>query len=132
MSMTDPVADFLTRLRNGQLARKKQVVSPSSKLKEAIAAVLKDEGYIADYNVTAVAGNKKVLTVALKYFQGKPVIERIERISKPALRIYKGKDELPKVIGGLGIAIISTPAGVVSDRKARAAGQGGEVLCIVS
>lgn len=132
MSMTDPVADFLTRLRNGQMARKKQVVAPSSKLKEAIAAVLKDEGYIADYNVNSQPGNKKVLTVALKYFQGKPVIERIERVSKPALRIYKGKDELPKVIGGLGIAIISTPSGVVSDRKARAAGQGGEVLCIVS
>jgi small subunit ribosomal protein S8 len=132
MSMTDPVADFLTRLRNGQLARKKQVIAPSSKLKEAIAAVLKDEGYIADYHVNSQPGNKKVLTVALKYFQGKPVIERIERVSKPALRIYKGKDELPKVIGGLGIAIISTPAGVVSDRKARAAGQGGEVLCIVS
>jgi len=131
MSMTDPIADFLTRIRNGQTARKKQVSSPSSKVKESIAAVLKDEGYIADFAVAA-EGNKKTITVALKYFQGKPVIERIERISKPALRVYKGKDELPKVLGGLGVAIISPPSGVVSDRKARAAGQGGEVICIVA
>lgn len=131
MSMTDPIADFLTRIRNGQTAHKKVVSSPSSKVKEAIAAVLKDEGYIADFQVAA-EGNKKTITLALKYFQGKPVIERIERISKPALRVYKGKDELPKVLGGLGVAIISTPSGVVSDRKARAAGQGGEVICIVS
>lgn len=131
MSMTDPIADFLTRIRNGQTARKKQISSPSSKAKEAIAAVLKDEGYIADFTVVA-EGNKKTITVALKYFQGKPVIERIERISKPALRVYKGKGELPKVLGGLGVAIISTPSGVVSDRKARAAGQGGEVICIVA
>jgi small subunit ribosomal protein S8 len=131
MSMTDPIADFLTRIRNGQAAHKKQVSSPSSKVKEAIAAVLKDEGYIADFQVAA-EGNKKTITVALKYFQGKPVIERIERVSKPALRVYKAKDELPKVLGGLGVAIISTPSGVVSDRKARAAGQGGEVICIVA
>lgn len=131
MSMTDPIADFLTRIRNGQQARKKQVVSPSSKIKEAIAAVLKDEGYIADYSVIA-DGAKKTLTLTLKYFEGKPVIERLERVSKPALRVYKGKDELPKVLGGLGVAIVSTPSGVVSDRKARAAGQGGEVLCIVA
>lgn len=131
MSMTDPIADFLTRIRNGQAARKKLVSSPSSKVKESIAAVLKDEGYIADYSVAA-DGNKKTLTVTLKYFEGKPVIERIERISKPALRVYKGKDELPKVLGGLGVAIVSTPSGVVSDRKARAAGQGGEVICIVA
>ncbi|SFF60120.1 SSU ribosomal protein S8P [Fontimonas thermophila] len=131
MSMTDPIADFLTRIRNGQQARKKQVVCPSSKIKEAIAAVLKDEGYIADYSVTA-DGPKKTITVTLKYFQGKPVIERLERVSRPALRVYKGKDELPKVLGGLGVAIVSTPSGVVSDRKARAAGQGGEVLCIVA
>lgn len=131
MSMTDPIADFLTRIRNGQTAHKKQVSSPSSKVKEAIAAVLKDEGYIADFSVVA-EGSKKTMTVALKYFQGKPVIERIERISKPALRVYKSKDELPKVLGGLGVAIISTPSGVVSDRKARAAGQGGEVICIVA
>ena len=131
MSMTDPIADFLTRIRNGQQARKKQVVSPSSKIKEAIAAVLKDEGYIADYSVIA-DGAKKTLTLTLKYFEGKPVIERLERVSKPALRVYKGKDELPKVLGGLGVAIVSTPSGVVSDRKARAAGHGGEVLCIVA
>ncbi len=132
MSMHDPIADFLTRIRNGQMARKKQVVSPSSKVKEAIAKVLKDEGYIADFNVVAVEGNKKVITVALKYFEGKPVIERLQRVSRPALRIYKNKDELPKVLGGLGVAIISTPSGVVSDRAARAAGHGGEVLCIVA
>jgi small subunit ribosomal protein S8 len=131
MSMTDPIADFLTRIRNAQAARKKQVASPSSKVKEAIAAVLKDEGYISDFHVVT-DGPKKTITLALKYFQGKPVIERIERISKPALRVYKGKDELPKVLGGLGVAIVSTPGGVVSDRKARAAGVGGEVLCIVS
>lgn len=131
MSMTDPIADFLTRIRNGQAARKKQVASPSSKIKEAIAAVLKDEGYIADYLVTA-EGAKKTITLSLKYFQGKPVIERLERVSKPALRVYKGKDELPKVLGGLGVAIVSTPKGVVSDRKARDAGLGGEVLCYVA
>lgn len=131
MSMNDPIADFLTRIRNGQSARKKQVVSPSSKVKEAIAAVLKEEGYIADFVVTA-DGAKKTITVSLKYFEGKPVIERIDRVSKPALRVYKGKGELPKVLGGLGVAIISTPSGVVSDRQARATGQGGEVLCIVA
>lgn len=131
MSMNDPIADFLTRIRNGQSARKKQVVSPSSKVKEAIAAVLKEEGYIADFVVTA-DGAKKTITVSLKYFEGKPVIERIDRVSKPALRVYKGKGELPKVLGGLGVAIISTPSGVVSDRQARASGQGGEVLCIVA
>ena len=131
MSNTDPISDFLTRIRNGQQARQKQIVSPSSKVKEAIAAVLKDEGYISDFGVTA-EGAKKTITLALKYFQGKPVIERIERVSKPALRVYKGKGELPKVLGGLGVAIVSTPSGVVSDRKARAAGQGGEVICIVA
>lgn len=132
MSMHDPIADFLTRIRNGQMARQKKVVSPSSKAKEAIARVLKDEGYIADFNVVAVENNKKVMTVTLKYFQGKPVIERIQRVSRPALRIYKSKDELPKVLGGLGVAIISTSQGVVSDRQARASGQGGEILCIVA
>lgn len=131
MSTTDPIGDFLTRIRNGQQAGQKQVSSPSSKVKEAIASVLKDEGYIADFAVAA-NGPKKTITVALKYYQGRPVIERIERISKPALRVYKGKDELPKVLGGLGVAILSTPSGVVSDRKARAAGQGGEVICIVA
>ncbi|TXH02976.1 MAG: 30S ribosomal protein S8 [Nevskiaceae bacterium] len=131
MSMHDPISDFLTRIRNGQQAGKKQIASPSSSVKEAIAAVLKDEGYIAEYSVVA-EGNKKTIVLTLKYFEGKPVIERLERISKPSLRVYKGKDELPKVLGGLGIAIVSTPKGVVSDRKARAAGQGGEVLCIVA
>lgn len=131
MSMTDPIADFLTRIRNGQHARKKQVAVPSSKVKEAIAAVLKEEGYISDFSILA-DGAKKTLTLTLKYFQGKPVIERIERISRPSLRVYKGKDELPKVLGGLGVAIVSTPSGVVSDRKARAAGQGGEVICVVA
>ena len=131
MSMHDPISDFLTRIRNGQQAGKKQIVSPSSSVKEAIAAVLKDEGYIADFSVVAEA-NKKIIALTLKYFEGKPVIERLERISKPSLRVYKGKDELPKILGGLGIAIISTPAGVVSDKKARAAGTGGEVICIVA
>lgn len=131
MSMTDPIADFLTRLRNGQMARRKQVRLPSSKIKEAIAAVLKEEGYIEDFSVTA-EGAKKTLAVTLKYFQGKPVIERIERVSRPSLRVYRGSDELPKVLGGLGVAIVSTPKGVVSDRAARAAGMGGEVLCVVA
>lgn len=131
MSMTDPIADFLTRIRNGQSARKKTIKSPSSKAKEAIANVLQDEGYILGYDVAA-EGNKKTITVALKYFEGKPVIEKIERISTPSLRVYKGKDELPKVLGGLGVAIVSTASGMVSDKKARATGQGGEVVCIVS
>lgn len=131
MSMTDPISDFLTHLRNGQTAHKKTIVSPSSTKKEAIAAVLKEEGYIADYSVSS-QGAKKLITIALKYFQGKPVIERIERISKPSLRVYKGKGDVPKILGGLGIAIISTSQGVVSDRKARATGQGGEVLCVVA
>lgn len=131
MSMTDPISDFLTRIRNGQAARKKQVVSPSSKVKEAIAAVLKNEGYIADFSVST-EGVKKTITLTLKYFGGKPVIESLERVSRPALRVYRGKDELPKVQGGLGVAIVSTPSGVVSDRQARAAGQGGEILCIVA
>lgn len=132
MSMTDPIADFLTRLRNGQSARKKTVLCPSSKVKEAIARVLQDEGYIAGFEVTSEAGNKKVMSVMLKYFDGKPVIERIDRVSTPSLRVFKAKDELPTVLGGLGVAIVSTSAGVVSDRQARAAGHGGEVLCVVS
>jgi small subunit ribosomal protein S8 len=131
MSINDPIGDFLTRIRNGQQARKKQIVSPSSKQREAVAAVLKQEGYIGEYSVKA-EGNKKFITVALKYFEGRPVIDRIDRISKPSLRIYTGKDELPKVLGGLGIAIISTPSGVVSDRQARAAGHGGEIICLVA
>ncbi len=131
MSINDPIGDFLTRIRNGQRARKKFILSPSSTARVAVAAVLKDEGYIADYTVTA-DGNKKTMSVALKYFAGKPVIERIDRVSTPSLRVYKGKDELPKVLGGLGVAIISTPKGVVSDRRARADGQGGEIICLVA
>lgn len=132
MSMTDPVGDFLTRIRNGQQARKKQITAPASKLKSAIAQVLKDEGYIAGFETVDSGAGKKTLALTLKYFDNKPVIERIDRVSKPSLRVYKAKDELPTVLGGLGIAIISTPNGVVTDKAARAAGQGGEVLCIVA
>ncbi|MEE8428664.1 MAG: 30S ribosomal protein S8 [Gammaproteobacteria bacterium] len=131
MTMTDPISDLLTRVRNGQMVGKVQVAMPSSKVKQSIAKVLKDEGYIADFEVRDV-DNKPELVITLKYYEGKPVIDRIERISRPGLRIYKGKDELPKVLGGLGIAIISTSQGVMSDRAARAAGHGGEVLCVVS
>lgn len=131
MSMTDPVADFLTRIRNGQSARKKTIKTPSSKLKVAIANVLQDEGFILGFDVSA-DGSKKTMTVALKYYDGKPVIETIKRISTPSLRVYKSKDELPTVLGGLGVAIISTASGVVTDKQARASGQGGEVICIVS
>jgi small subunit ribosomal protein S8 len=131
MSMTDPVADMLTRIRNGQRANKTEVRMPSSKLKESIARVLKEEGYIADYSIDA-QGAKPELSLKLKYFQGKPVIDNIRRVSRPGLRVYRAKDELPRVIGGLGIAIVSTSKGVMSDRAARAMGQGGEVLCIVS
>jgi small subunit ribosomal protein S8 len=129
--MTDPIADFLTRIRNGQSANKVEVVMPSSTLKCAIAAVLKDEGYINDFS-TADEGGKPVLTVSLKYYDGKPVIEKLQRASRPGLRLYKGKDDIPSIQNGLGIAIVSTSRGVMSDRQARAAGQGGEVLCIVS
>jgi small subunit ribosomal protein S8 len=131
MSMTDPIADMLTRIRNGHAAEKTRVTMPSSKLKVSIAQVLKDEGYITDYRVADTEG-KSDLVVELKYFDGKPVIERLQRISKPGLRIYKSKDDLPSVMGGLGVAIISTSRGIMSDRAARAAGQGGEVLCIVA
>jgi len=131
MSMTDPIADFLTRIRNGQAAGKAEVSIGSSGLKVAIARVLKDEGYIEDYAVRQ-EGKKATLVVALKYFQGRPVIERLERFSRPGLRRYSGKGDLPKVLGGLGIAIVSTPRGVMTDREARRAGQGGEVLCVVA
>lgn len=131
MSMTDPIADMLTRIRNGQTAEKQQVSMPSSKIKVAIARVLKDEGYIEDYSV-AEADSKAFLTVKLKYFQGRPVIERVERVSKPGLRVYRGKTEIPTVVGGLGIAIVSTSGGVMTDRAARESGQGGEVLCTVA
>jgi len=131
MSMTDPVADMLTRIRNGQMAEKLAVSMPSSKLKKAIAQVLKDEGYIESYAVRNDT-EKPMLDIELKYYTGKPVIERIERISRPGLRIYRGMQDLPKVMNGLGIAIISTPRGVMTDRKARSINVGGEVLCIVA
>ncbi len=130
MSMQDPIADMLTRIRNGQSAQKKSVTMPTSKLKKAIAQVLKDEGYIKDFDVSDEA--KSQLTVELKYHNGQPVIEELKRVSRPGLRIYRGTDELPKVIGGLGVAIISTSKGVMSDRAARKIGHGGEVLCLVS
>lgn len=131
MGMTDPISDMLTRIRNGQKARKVSVAMPASQAKEAVAKVLKDEGYITDF-ATEGEGAAKTLTIELKYFEGKPVIERLERSSRPGLRIYRGKEKLPKVLGGLGIAIVSTSAGVMSDRKAREKGIGGEVLCVVS
>jgi small subunit ribosomal protein S8 len=131
MSMTDPVADMLTRIRNAQSAAKAEVQMPSSKLKVAIGKVLKDEGYIEDYSVVE-SGSKASLTIALKYYQGKPVIEQIRRISKPGLRIYRAKDDLPSVLGGLGVAIVSTSKGVMTDRTAKANGLGGEVLCTVA
>lgn len=131
MSMTDPIADMLTRIRNGMSANKTEVLMPSSKLKIAVAEVLKDEGYISDLSTQDIDG-KPVLTVVLKYYEGKPVIDMIKRVSSPGLRVYKGKDELPKILNGLGIAIISTSAGVMTDRAARKTGHGGEVLCYVS
>ncbi len=131
MSMTDPISDMLTRIRNGQKARKVSVSMPASNVKVAVAGVLKDEGYITDFE-TSGEGATKSLIVELKYFEGTPVIEKVQRVSKPGLRIYRGKDELPKVLGGLGIAIVSTSAGVMSDRQAREQGIGGEVICVVS
>jgi small subunit ribosomal protein S8 len=129
--MTDPIADMLTRIRNGQTAKKAQVSMPASSKKQAIAEVLKAQGYISDFTVEDVDG-KPVLSITLKYYDGKPVIERLDRVSRPGLRIYKGKDDLPSVQGGLGVAIVSTSKGVMSDRAARVAGEGGEVLCYVS
>jgi len=130
MSMTDPIADMLTRIRNAQMVEKATVEMPSSKVKVAIARVLEDEGYIDGFRVTEEA--KPVLEIALRYHGGRPVIEKIERVSKPGLRIYRGKDDIPRVMNGLGIAIVSTSRGVMTDRKARASGVGGEVLCIVA
>ena len=132
MSMSDPIADMLTRIRNGQRINAESVVMPSSTTKVAIAKVLKDEGYISDYSVAEEPGNKSNLTVELKYFEGEPVIDTIKRVSRPGLRIYKRKDELPKVLGGLGIAIVSTSKGVMTDRAARDQGCGGEVICYIS
>lgn len=131
MSMTDPIADMLTRIRNAQKARKESVRMPASKLKQAIARVLEDEGYVSGHSLDG-EGASAELVIELKYFDGAPVIERIRRSSRPGLRIYRGADDLPRVLGGLGIAIVSTSAGVMSDREAREKGIGGEVLCIVS
>jgi len=131
MSMSDPIADMLTRIRNAQLVEKASVSMPSSKLKVAIAQVLQDEGYIENFKVSS-EGGKSQLEIALKYYAGRPVIERIERVSRPGLRIYKGRHDLPNVMNGLGVAIVTTPKGVMTDRKARAAGIGGEVLCYVA
>ena len=131
MAMSDPVADMLTRIRNAQQAEKASVSMPSSKLKVAIAKVLKDEGYVENA-VVAVVDGKAVLSIELKYYAGRPVIERIERVSKPGLRVYKASQDIPRVMNGLGVAIVSTPKGVMTDRKARAANVGGEVLCLVA
>ena len=131
MSMTDPISDMLTRIRNAQASGKTTVSMPASKLKSAIAQVLKEEGYVDDFVVHPNEG-KPVMEVNLKYYAGSPVIEKIERVSRPGLRIYKGAQEIPKVMNGLGVAIVSTSRGVMTDRKARASGVGGEVLCIVA
>ena len=131
MSMSDPIADMLTRIRNAQGVEKTVVSMPSSKLKVAIAQVLKDEGYIDDFAIKSDAG-KTELEIALKYYAGRPVIEKIERVSRPGLRVYKGRHDIPNVMNGLGVAIVTTPKGVMTDRKARATGVGGEVLCIVA
>lgn len=131
MSMSDPIADMLTRIRNAQRVEKASVTMPSSKLKVAIAQVLKDEGYIDDFAVRS-EGGKSQLDVTLKYYAGRPVIERIERVSRPGLRVYKGRHDIPQVMNGLGVAIVTTPRGVMTDRKARASGVGGEVLCYVA
>jgi small subunit ribosomal protein S8 len=131
MSMSDPIADMLTRIRNAQRVEKAETAMPSSKLKVAIAQVLKDEGYIDGYQV-AENGGKPELRISLKYYAGRPVIERLERVSRPGLRIYRGRNAIPPVMNGLGVAIVSTSRGVMTDRKARADGVGGEVLCYVA
>jgi len=130
MSMQDPIADMLTRIRNGQKAVKTVVSMPSSKLKVAIAKLLKDEGYVTDFAVTGA--EKPVLEITLKYFEGKKVIETIQRVSRPGLRIYKGKDDLPKIMAGMGVAVVSTSKGLMTDRAARSAGMGGEIICYVA
>jgi small subunit ribosomal protein S8 len=128
MSMTDPIADMFTRIRNAQATAKPTVRMPASKTKQAIAKVLKDEGYVRDFQVNKLDNNKAELEIALKYFEGKPAIESISRVSRSGLRVYRGKDALPKVMGGLGIAIVTTPAGIMTDAQARAQGVGGEVI----
>ena len=130
--MTDPIADMLTRIRNAQMTERAVVAMPVSKVKVAIARVLKDEGYIEGFKIAGDEERKPQLEIALRYYAGRPVIEKLERVSKPGLRIYKGKDDIPRVMNGLGIAIVSTSQGVMTDRKARASGVGGEVLCIVA
>jgi small subunit ribosomal protein S8 len=135
MSMSDPIADMLIRIRNAQLVGHTEVAMPASKLKASIAKVLKDEGYIEDFAVQEKSGDsgaKKELRIALKYYAGRPVIERLERVSKPGLRVYKGRNDIPRIMNGLGVAILSTSRGVMTDRKARADGVGGEILCIVA
>lgn len=131
MSMSDPIADMLTRIRNGQMAGHKNVSMPSSKLKASVAKLLADEGYIEKFDVKDLNG-KATLSLDLKYYQGQPVIELLKRVSRPSLRVYKNKDELPKVIGGLGVAVVSTSKGIMSDRQAREAGVGGEIICFVA
>ena len=131
MSMSDPIADMLTRIRNAQAVDKTAVTMPSSKLKVAIAQVLKDEGYVEDFAVSPNEG-KPILEIGLKYYAGRPVIERIDRVSRPGLRIYRGAGDIPQVMNGLGVAIVSTPKGVMTDRKARTQGVGGELLCFVA
>lgn len=131
MSMSDPIADMLVRIRNAQLVGHTEVAMPASKLKSAIAQVLKDEGYIEDFALRE-NGVKKELRIGLKYYAGRPVIERLERVSKPGLRVYRGRNDIPRIMNGLGVAILSTSRGVMTDRKARADGVGGEVLCIVA
>lgn len=131
MSLQDPIANMLTQIRNGQMARKEVVTTPASKTKEAILKVLEEEGYIVAFKSTEEEG-KSTFAIQLKYYQGKPVIAQLKRVSRPGLRVYKRKDELPKVMGGLGIAILSTSKGVITDKRARQIGQGGEVLCIVA
>src|SRR5688500_15367420 len=138
MSMSDPIADMLVRIRNAQMVGHTEVAMPASKLKSAIAQVLKDEGYIEDFAIRQKAGEKgvdaakKELAIGLKYYAGRPVIERLERVSKPGLRVYRGRDDIPRIMNGLGVAILSTSRGVMTDRKARADGVGGEILCIVA
>jgi small subunit ribosomal protein S8 len=129
--MSDPIADMLVRIRNAQMVGHAEAVMPASRLKSSIAKVLKDEGYIEDFAVRE-NGTRRELAIALKYYAGRPVIERLERVSKPGLRVYKGRDDIPRVMNGLGVAILSTSRGVMTDRKARADGVGGEVLCIVA
>ena len=132
MSMSDPIGDMLTRIRNAQRVEKPDVAMPSSKLKVAIARVLQDEGYIEGFRVDAGSGGQSELRIGLKYYAGRPVIERLERVSRPGLRIYRRRDALPEVMNGLGVAIVSTPKGVMTDRKARVQGVGGEVICYVA